>query len=148
VKTAQEFLDHFHSLEAIDPAQTNLELVEILYAIYSASCWGRVERSYARNSGVTRTIVEFVKWVDVPTLYVVSQPGQARLWRREGLQCINWRDSFMGLDPRPKFIVFDYPLSPVEERSVVTCERFKQLVMRLPHPCLVISNADFLTLNS
>jgi hypothetical protein len=143
VKTAQEFLDHFHSLEAIDPAQTNLELVELLYAFYSDSCWGRVERNYARNSGVTRTVVEFLKWVDVPTLYVVSQLGHAKLWRRQGLQCIHWRQAFLGLSPRPNFIVFDNPLSVVEERSVSTRARFKEVVFRLPHPCIVVSDDAF-----
>lgn len=135
-----DFLDHFNSLPGIDPNRTNVDLIECMLGYLDHRC-GWICKTYKRGHGnVTRTAIEFLKWIEIPALYIVSTSAEARLWKSEGIESISWRQSFKGL--RPKFVIMDNPLSDRDRKSVRTSAIFRDRFKRFPFPTLCIETYE------
>ncbi len=136
----ERFLSHFHSLPGIDPALTNTELVERLLNCFSQRLFDWAP--YPRGTGVTRTVVEFLKWMPYPTIYVVRTSDEAKRWKRDGIPALGWRSSFSSLSPRPSLVVCDNVLSLQDKASPRRIARFCEYFERLPFPVLVIDDGS------
>lgn len=130
---ALTFVQHFERQPGILQSRTNDGLINALY-----ESWRSRDPRYPkvtvheckRGSGVTRTLREWVQWIDQPVLVVTSQP---QVWRDFGIDATSWQFT-LGVGQKPKFVLLDAPLPPSSLQSAYVTGRFDAWLRKLRFP--------------
>ena len=132
------FLQHFESLPGIDPNHTNHELIDALFRFYERRPEG-ITKFYPerRATGVTRTLLEFTKWIDSPVLVIARN---CDIWRRNGIESQNWVASLREMQRENKIVIVDDAAGIEVKMSLVMTHRFIQAMEDIPVPAFYVSS--------
>ncbi len=142
-----DFIDWFHSLDRIDPRNTNHDLVSKLVK------WANERRggvfnagSYLHGSGVTETVLCFAEFLKSEVIYVTSslRLGKDIVGRRNSPLIIPRSWSLMTEDNMPLrtwdgFMIIDSPLSVSDSRSERTCAAFNHWCREIEFPAFMVN---------
>lgn len=134
------FLRQFHAAADIDPSRTNRQLIELVLACFRNRTHRMAFAHAPRNSGVTTTLIALAKWYKQlsPTFQPLLVTRFLEVSRDNSIDTISWRQSIVGVTPRPTFVLIDDPLTYEDQRSVATTKRYEQWLLRLPFPCIEV----------
>lgn len=128
------FLDWFHSLPGIDPAHTNHRLLDCLWA--AGADVHEVIEDFPRGCGITTTLRAWADWLVKFRVVVVINDGTAECYGscRDHVLVKTWRESFIGIYPRPDLFLLDSPIRLHELRSPSQSARFEAWLRTIPCP--------------
>jgi hypothetical protein len=138
-----EFLKHFHQLDGIDPMRTNHDMVHALFGSWDQRNFSSSNCKHifwtGRGSGVTRTLIEWAKWIEQPILAIAYH---CRPWKEAGIDARLWLQPITGLRPRPSFVLIDNPVPRQVFRSVVFKAKFDEWLDRFPYPAFYVEQGE------
>jgi hypothetical protein len=134
------FLRQFHAAADIDPSRTNRQLIELVLACFRNRTHRMAVAHAPRNSGVTTTLIALAKWYKQlsPNVWPLLVTSSLGVYRDNSIDTVSWRQSILGVRPRPTFVLIDSPLSVEDQRSVATTKRYEQWLFKLPFPCIEV----------
>lgn len=136
-KTVDSFIRHLHAQPGIDPSRTNHELILTLFSAYGSGRRQVTRYLSSRGTGVTTTLLEFAKWIDVPVLAVTRSPD---VWRRFGIHVCSWTTEIRPMFPAPVFGLLDDPAGIRVRESAALTASFISWVNRFPIPALCVQS--------
>ncbi len=131
-----QFLKHFHQMPGIDPLDTNCELIDALFQAWNLREERQVVRfSCRRDQAVTRTLIEWARWIEQPILAITNRDRQ--MWKHYGVHARLWTSPLIGL--RPTFVIIDNPAPHHVVKSVVLKAKFQEWLRRFPFPAFYVN---------
>lgn len=129
---AAVFADHLSKRPNIWSSLTNLDMIHALFECYEERKPGVTIHRCGRGTCVTRTLKEWVMWIDQPIHVITSHPFPWRELRGPRLSLSSWNAPLVGL--RPRFTILDSPFDDDVIGSSIITAKFKQWLREYPEP--------------
>lgn len=131
---AAVFADHLCKQPNIQPTWTNFELIHAIFACYEERKPGATVYQCGRGTGVTRTLKEWVLWMDQPVTVVTSHPFPWQKLKGPRVAISGWDNPIVGLYAR--FTLLDSPFDGV--RCTARAYDFTRWLQQYPHPAFYV----------